>query len=244
MESKTAAAEVEQTSAEKKTFGNRKDRRNAERALRKQNRESGVKNAPRKTYSNNLRVGVNARTAAQSMNRHNKAWDDVTGAQQRIFALLSMTLGLHPVLTNKELTEHYPDATYVGRLALALVAEVTMLMHEYRRVSKSHENKSGRPASLEEMMSAYETYNLYMVIMERYTAGAEYLFTAIGEQIGAGIESYRQSVGDEKGKALADKLRSEMTAAIVNAARASKTVREEASKSEQAPSKQPEETLQ
>ena len=193
---------------------NRAERRASKKNERKANKAKGLKVEKLNTRSKQIRAHITNRNAVNFHQKNNKAWDDIVLTSQNAWTLLSLTVSLTPVLRRTELTNYYPDINYIGRLARTLVAEVTMLLHEFSKIKKSHENRSGRAKDIDELLYAYEIFNNYAIIMEKYNSCAAHLFDAVSEQIGIAIEAYRVEAGDEASNKLANELRESVKEAV------------------------------
>lgn len=214
---------------------NRKERREQARKNKKINnfldkteREEArrLHAAANKKFSTRLRARINANTQHEFAKKHNKAWDEVSQCSSMVYTMLSMSVSLSPILKRTELTNHYPDANYTGRVTQALVAELIDLLRAFNGIRAKHSGKIGRAASIEEQLLSYEVYNSYMILAEKYNSSAAHLFDIVSEQIHAAIATYRHHVGDEEGKKLADELRAQATAAITAVHTARKKVEE------------------
>lgn len=172
------------------------------------------RNKQKKTYSNRLRANITSKNSQEFTKKHNRAWDEVTQCSAYIYSLLSVSVSLQPVLSRAELTKHYPDAEYISRSTLALVAELVSLFKTYNAIRARHASKIGRAASVDDQLLAYQLYNDYMILLEKYNASGARLFEVVTEQIQVAIEGYRAENGDESSKKLSDELRDEVAKAV------------------------------
>ena len=211
--------------AEAPVFLNRRDRREL---ARRERQEAGAakhvnklkrtierkQQKQKQTFSGRLRAKITSKNSVEFTKKHNRAWDEVNQCAAMLYSMLSVSVSLHPVLNRVELTKHYPDAGYVSRTTLALVSELVSLFKTFNAIRQRHAGKIGRAANVDDQLLAYQLYNDYMIVLEKYNASGARLFEVVTEQIQVAIEHYRAENGDDSSKKLSDELRAEVSNAV------------------------------
>lgn len=177
----------------------------ARRVSRKSNQQS---------FAGKLRYKITSKNNIEFTKKHNRAWDEVNQCSAMLYAMLTVSVSLHPVLSRVELTKHYPDAEYVSRTTLALVSELVSLFKVFNAIRARHADKIGRANNVDDQLLAYQLYNDYMILLEKYNASGAHLFDVVTEQIQVAIEHYRAETGDAASKKLSDELRIEVSNAV------------------------------